>query len=498
MKEMDRRTFIKWSATAAGAAVMPLWIEKVLANPTEAAKWQQFKGETVKVLTENTPPSLGIKAASGQFTKLTGMKAEFTLDAMDALKEKLFLDLRGGSPEYHVNYAQPRPIGCVVCDYWEPVNKFIDINNGKSKMADLPDVPAIDTKDPDGLRKAYLPKHFDSGCVYYDRSKLYGLPYDTAQGIMFFRKDIFAKYGPKYSDKTGKPFKLSVDTTWDDFYQMCLFLKKNCKEVDAPLGLHYAQNWPIASEWASFLTGFGVEKEGFAEIKDYFAGQRDPGPVFSRKEDYEKGLQVLEYLKKLLGVMHPDVMTWGWTGLGTAYATGKLAVMRNCGEFCPYIEDPKASVAAGKTGYEVVPKGPSGINAYEIGAAGLSIPKALPLKEQKKAWLFIMWATGPKAQWEAFTKFYGTPVRTSNLEEARAKGWLKPDSKFRKAQHLMVQETELKDHLPGFNTGPKIPTYSEYLDIVGGELSKWVAGRTPTPKKCLDTMIERVNKLHGH
>ena len=503
MSKMNRRDFLKIAGAGAVAlSTSGLWTGRSHAaeyagikwTPTaeELKMWRQFEGETVNVLTENTPPSIGIKGAAGDFTKLTGMKAEFTLEVMDPLKEKIFLDLRGGDPSYHVNYSQPRPIGCVISEYWTPINKFVDVKTGKSKMDDLPDVPDV----PNGLEEAFMPLHVAQGCKYYDPELWYGLPYDTAMGVLFYRLDLVEKYGKKFEDQYGKSLKPTADTTWDDLYIMSDFMNKNCKEVDAALGFHMAQNWAINQDYTAFLLAWGVPKEGFAKIEHYTAGQKNPGPYMSEPEHYEKAIEALEFMRKLQDVIHPDSKIWDWGGLGTAHATGKVAMQMNCGEFCPYDEDPKESKVAGKVGYAVVPKGPAGINAYEVGASGLGIPSGLPLKEQKKAWLFVMWATGPVGQWEAFEKFYGTPVRKSAYDEARNRGWLTEDSDFRKAQHLRVQEIQMKNNLDGFCLGPKIPTYSEYLDIVGGELSKWVAGQTKTSKKCLDNMISRLNRLH--
>ncbi|UCF92622.1 MAG: extracellular solute-binding protein [Desulfobacterales bacterium] len=503
MKRISRRDFLKTT----GATAVALSFPSILTGKAQAAeyaginwkpsadeikKWRQFEGETVYVLTENTPPSVGIRGAASDFTKLTGMKAEFTLEVMDPLKEKIFLDLRGGDPKFHVNYSQPRPIGCVICEYWTPINKFVDVKTGKSRMPDLPDVP--DT--PKGLHDAFMPLHPEQGCQYYDPELWYGLPYDTAMGMLFYRKDLVDKYGKKFEDQYAKPMKPDFNTTWDDLYDMADFINKNCDEVDSGLGFHMAQNWPINQDYTAFLMSWGVKKEGFSKIEHYEAGQRNPGPYLSDPQDYEKAVEVLEYMKKLQDVIHPDSKIWDWGGLGTAQATGKIAMQMNCGEFCPYVEDPNESVIAGKAGYAVAPKGPAGIHAYEVGASGLSIPAALPLKEQKKAWLFVLWATGPVGQWEAFTKYYGTPVRKTAYEEARKRGWLKEDATFRKAQHLWIQEIQMVDHLDGFCLGPKIPTYSQYLDIAGGELSKWIAGQTPTPKQCLDNMISRLNRLH--
>ncbi|MBI5604547.1 MAG: extracellular solute-binding protein [Deltaproteobacteria bacterium] len=485
---MNRRTFLKMSMAVAGAAALS--DAKSLFAAGDPKKWRQFEGETIRVLTENTPPSLGIKGALDGFTKLTGMKAELTLENMDALKEKMLLDLQGGKPEYHVNYVQCRPIGSVMYHFWEPTNTFVNLKTGKSLHADLPDVPDC----PNGLYEAFMPMHVESSSIQYDKNIWYGLPYDTAQGIMFYRKDIFDKHHKKYEDQTGKKLMLTPNTTWEELFNQCAFLKKAEPGI-APFGLHYGNGWPIISEFNSLGLAYGVKKDGFAGIENPFVGKKNPGPVFSEKSDYDAGLQALEFMKKLREVMHPDVVIWEWGGLGTAFATGKIAMMRQCGEFVPYIEDPKASVAAGKTGYAVVPKGPSGINAYEMGCASLAIPKALPMKEKKKAWLFILWATGPEAQWTAFEKFYGTPVRKSAYTKARKLGWLDENPKFKKAQHLRIQEIELTKYIAGFTPGPKIPYYNEYLDVGGTELSKWVTGEYKTAKETLDKYISRVNSL---
>jgi len=508
--KITRRDFIKkvgiTTAALSSVTILPKGIKDAFAAGAEKEKkapsitpekvdvWKQFAGETVRVLTENTPPSLGIRGAAPMFEKLTGMKVEFTLDFIDPLKEKMFLDLRSGNPQFHVNYAQPKPIGAVMCDYWTPINKFVDIKTGKSLMLDLPDVPEV---PPEGLAYAFSPMHFRIGCQYYNEGVAYGLPYDTAMGILFYNKDIIEKYGKKFEDKYGKQMKPDENTTWEDLYIIADFINNDCPEVDYGLGFHYAQGWPINQDYVALLRSYGVVSEGFAEIKDPTLGSRNPGPYMSDKKDYDGALQVLEMMKKFASIIHPDSLVWDWAGLGTAQATGKIAMQVNCGEFCPYLEDPNESIVAGKVGYSVDPKGPAGIHGVELGAACLAIPSQLPEREQKKAWLFVLWATGPQGQWEAFTRYYGTPTRVSSYEQARKEGWLEEDSTFRKAQHLRVQDIQMNKYSDGLNIGPKIPTYTQYLDIVGGELSKLVGGRTKSTKECLDTMISRLNKLHG-
>ena len=509
MKKMSRREFLKaaGATTIATAALSAptVWVKNAAAqkkeymgslwkpSPQQDKLWKQYSGETVYILTENTPPSVGIRGAASDFTALTGMKAEFTLEPMDPLTEKVFLDLRSGAPKYHVNYGQPQTIGNVVCEYWQPLNKFFDVKTGISKFPDLPDVPDV----PFGMHAAFMPNHVEQGSMFYDEGIWYAMPYDTAMGVIFFRTDLVEKYGKKFEDKYGKSFKPGGEYDYEHLLEMGKFINENCKEVDKGLGFHMAQYWAINQDYVTFLTAWGVKKEGFAHINNWSLGSRMPGPYLDDPKDFEKAVSVVDYMRRLSEVMHPDSRIWDWGGLGTAHATGKIAIQSNCGEFCPYVEDPKESVIAGKVGYAVQPRGPAGIHAYEVGASGLGIPAALPWKEQRKALIFVLWATGPAAQWKAFTEYYGTPVRTTAYEEARKKGWLEEDSTFRKAQHLRIQDIQMRKHLDGFGMGPKIPTYTKYIDITGGELNKWISGEYKKPEEVLKVMQTRMNRLHG-
>jgi len=202
-------------------------------------------------------------------------------------------------------------------------------------------------------------------------------------------------------------------------------------------------------------------------------------------------------MKKIEDISHPDDVVFAWNELATAQAMGKIAIQQNCGEFCPYMEDPERSKVAGKIGYGTCPKGPAGINAYEIGASGMAINAALPLREQKKAFLYLLWTTGPVAQYKAFEAYSGTPVRRSVYDEARKHGWNWTVNDHRVCgEYLKVQERQMLEHSDGW-TALKIPTFTKYIEITGGELTKWITGKTATAEECLDNMIRRINKLHG-
>lgn len=492
--------FLLLSMVLIGVLVFPLVAfaeyqgSKWKPAPEDLWKWQQFKGETIYVATENTPPSVGMLGVIKDFEELTGMKVVTTIDTMDALKEKIFLDLKGDTGRFHLNYGQPGPIGCMVAEYWVPINKFIDIRTGKSLMPDLPDVPDI----PEGttLEEAYSPMHVEGGCKFFDPTIWYGLPYDTAMGIIFYRKDLFEKYNDKFTEIYGKPLEWTDDTTWYDLYDIGKFFNEYVDEVEYGLGFHSAQNWPVNQSYTAMLNAWGVKKGGFAEIENPLLGSRSPGPYLSDPEDYKKAIDCVEFMKKIEEISHPDDVVFGWNELATAQAMGKIAIQWNCGEFAPYMEDPERSKVAGKIGYGVSPKGPGGINGYEIGCSSMAINGSLPLREQKKAFLYLLWTTGPVAQYKAFEAYSGTPVRRSVYDEARKRGWNWTVNDHRVVGvYLEVQERQMLKYPEGW-TSLKIPTYTKYLEIIGSDLTKYITGKTRTAKECVDNMIKRMDKLH--
>jgi len=481
----------KWDKLYQGAEWKP--------KPEDIPKWRQFAGETVYVATENTPPSLGMYNVLENFEELTGMKVDMTLDLIDELKEKIFLDLKGGAGGFHVNYGQTAPIGTQVNEYWSPINKFADVDTGKSLFPDLPDIPDI----PEGtkLEDAFTAGNTEFGAKFYEPHTWYGMPYDTAMYIMFYRKDLFEKYNDKFIEEYGKPMVIEgmgEYLTWDDWYDFSVFFNKYVTEVDYAMGMCNAQNWALNLNFQTFLRAWGVEGNGFEKL-DRVLGSRDPGRFLSHDpEEYEKALGSLEFFKKLYLEMDPDSVVWAWDETGTAMCTGRIGMMYQCGEYVPMVEDPTKSEVWGKVGYAVCPTGPGGYHAYAVGAAPISINGTIPMREQKKGYLYVLWTTGPVAQHKAFEMFSGTPVRGTVYEYARARGWDYYTEEGHRAVgiYLKVQEKQSTAYEDAWCV-TKIPTFTKYLEITGGEVSKCLVGKV-TPKEAMDNMISRLNKLHGY
>ncbi len=127
-----------------------------------------------------------------------------------------------------------------------------------------------------------------------------------------------------------------------------------------------------------------------------------------------------------------------------------------------------------------MPRGPAG-TANHFGGTGIGISGAATEREQKAAWLFLVWATSPEVQLMGMKSEAGggTPTRASVYQ-------------LQQAQQAMRRPSELPNLLtyPAVSTAwqpdhiglrPKIPAWNECDTAIYTELSKMlVAGQSPT------------------
>lgn len=122
---LSRRSLI--GGGLAGAAGLLTGCSKDAATSTaprtfanEADKWKQADGAKLTFITENTPPSSGIKklVARGDFKKLTGIDVEILQYDLPVMLQKAELDLRSGGKAYDLIYGQDKPVTSVLADFF--------------------------------------------------------------------------------------------------------------------------------------------------------------------------------------------------------------------------------------------------------------------------------------------------------------------------------------------------------------------------------------------
>ena len=502
-KKMSRREFLKKAGrTAIGGGILYA-VGGMISKPKfgfagskeakEAVKkapggdvWRQYAGTHLIFMSENTPPSSAIKAHAKDFENLTGMTIEIRQDVLSTVQEKVGIDLRGGTSGYHLNYDQDKPMGTKFADYWVDLNKFIGDDT-------LPQDPEGYGEDVWGYR------WLDVTGYFYDKKRLVALPYDNAVAVMFYRKDLFEKYSKDFEKEYGYPLEYTDNTTWKNMIDfMKFFNNPKIKEVEYGFGFQALEGWAGQLAFQRPLYSHGQWEEW--HFDDPFIGSRNPGPC---NWGDDQSVESLKHMQDLFKLAHPESLSWNWSGVNTAFQTGKIAMTVNYGEFAATVEDPKQSIAAGgRTGYGMSPKGePSwvvnggkAVNGTNYGIGGIAINGNLSEDLQRASWIFATWATSAKVQKMVLKELGGTPTRMSVLTDPEVvKAMHRPTA----MPNALTYPATLKAVKPPHVVpGPKIPKWNEYSVIQCIEISKCMAGKQG-PEETAKILKKKLDQMNG-
>lgn len=449
---------------------------KTFAN--DAEKWKQFSGRKLTFITENTPPSLGIKqlVERGDFKALTGIDVQVLPNDLPVMLQKAELSLRSGGQSYDLIYAQDKPVTSVLADFLEDLTPY-------TKDSSLPQAA-------EGYgASAYYPGYLDVAAYAYS-DKLISLPYDAADSVFCYRRDLFEKYSSKFQAQFGYPMEYGPDSTWKNVLDFATFfnrLHKTDSTVPYGMGLHLGQfAWTTQLDIQRILFSHGQWRD--FDIDDV-KGSKSPGKTKWGDEQSVKGL---ELYKKLFDQSTPDALSLGTVEVADAYTAGKVAMLTQYHEFASSFEK-GAKSGGGRTAYDVCPKGDkeylvgsgSLVNGTNCGIAGISINAAISKEQKRAAYLFAVWSTNVKTQAQNLAISGGTPTRIAvgempDIKNSEGKPYGKGKtgrvgpSKFPNA--LTFPAIAVGMDQPNRVLGPKIPKFNQYVTVVAQEIQKLCSG----------------------
>ena len=469
----------------AGAGSAALWLGGCgssgnTAKPVAGDEWKQFGGTTLNFISENTAPTSAIAANLEPFKQLTGIDIKITQLELQALVQKVALDFASGQGAYQIVYADPYQI---LAPYHEAL---ADLNT----FQDDQDLPQIDDL------KDFIPTQLDATGKFGDDGKLYALPYDAPTMVWMYRKDLFKKHRDRLEQDLGKDPMPGPDSTWDDFLALSKWFKKNASE-DVPYGSgHQAkQHDSLMNDFSNVLWAYGGDYFDDGEKVGRF-GSAEPGePLLDRPE----AIEAADMYRKMLEVAHPSSLGWDWTGAAEGFMAGQFAMVVEWHEFASGIEESKLK---GKVGYARLPKGPKR-TASMFGGTGIGINGVAPTKEQKAAWLFLVWATSKDIQLANLKSDVGggTPTRDSVYKLPEVEKARKPPSKM---PNILTADAVFEAWEPeNIGLRPKIAAWNECDTTIFTQLSKMLAGQQG-PEKCMsntkegfETAIENAKRSLG-
>jgi multiple sugar transport system substrate-binding protein len=210
----------------------------------------------------------------------------------------------------------------------------------------------------------------------WQQGRLMAIPAQICMTPLCYRKDWFEEAGIVAPPKTWDQFltiaqKLTQDTNGDG-------------EIDR---WGYAipgtpEGGQLSDDWMVFIHSWG------ADIID-----EEFKPAFNN----EVGIEATQFwvdLYRKYQVVPPGSPSYTQGMVFDAYNTGKIGIMRNWYNMIPAIEDPSVSVAAGKTGYAMMPVKER--IAARATILAYTIPKNAP--DPELSWEFIKLVSSPEVQ----------------------------------------------------------------------------------------------------
>jgi len=324
----------------------------VSLNVADAQKFDltRFKGEKIRFF-HFTGPTCDMELARiPEFEKLTGIKVECEQYSYGTLYDKLTIELLSGLADVDVFPSQPHVKGKMwyMAGYYEPLEEYL--------------------RDPILTNPEFDIHKYSNWDMCTFNGELIGVPRGVDVCILFYRKDLFEKYG------------VSMPDTFEEMRQVA---KKLTIDIDGDgkvdvYGVVERGRYALATS-QPWLAGYGG---GFFD---------EAGNVIINSPESIQGLE--EYVTLVRQYGPPGIADFSYEGLITTFAKGRAAqVVAVAGRYMPFA-DPTISDVTDKFDVAVVPRGPKKRATYAQGWMW-NIYKGS--KNKEAAWLFLQWLLKPK------------------------------------------------------------------------------------------------------
>lgn len=374
----------------------------------EGFDWRQFEGVTLNFIVENNINANILTKESQGFTEATGINVNIRPMDFNTWIEKTNIDFISQTGKYQLVYVDP----------YQTLNRFSQNLEDMNRYNDDPTLPHI----PGGLEDFYE-EQVDVDSYFMDKNALYTVPFDTTTMILYYRKDIFEKYGEAFKNEKGYDWTPGQKGfTWERYNEIAEWIDKNVPDNEVKYGSgHMAQQHnSIFCDFSSVLAAYGGDY--FKDENVNSLGLKEPSKISVLEPAF---IDALNMYKKIIKASCPKSLNWDWYDTAEAFKNGEIAMMPNWDENSSSFENPNTSKVAGKVGHSILPYGPVR-SANIFGGSGIGINKHADEREKKAAWLFVVWATSPQTQLFILKhpEGGGIPPRKSVYEDSAIKNVL--------------------------------------------------------------------------
>lgn len=415
----------------------------VLAAPAAAFNWRQHEGTTLNVLFLQWAWTKVAEPHLAEFEKLTGIKLVVEKYPETQGRQKLAILFGANSDKPDIFHMIPTFEGLKAkrAGSVEPLDAFLKAPGKLAPNFDLADFieSALGVQTVEG--------------------KLVGLPIKTETATLFYRKDLFEKYGVKPPTTLDELEEAARRLTLDE--------DKDGKPEIYGITMRGKGN-PAVYTFATFLHNMGG-----AWLND----KREPiynSPAGARALDL--------YARLLRKYGPPGQANYHWKEAQALFAQGKAAMIYDANSFMETFADPKQSKVVGKIGISLLPAGPAGSHPAMI-TQGVSINARS--KNKDAAWLFVQWAVNKELCEIEHLRGVASPRRATWKTAADKKA----DPEWHEWARVSLEG--IQKGTPTVN--PHVVAVPEVRDSIGKAIVDAILGKDP--KQSLDQSVEEVRQI---
>lgn len=391
-----------------------------------------YKGTTINVVGLDRPSYKAAQKLTPEFEKETGIKVQWTnFPYENTLKEET-LNFVANSEQFDVILTDcVWPVNFAGAGWAVPLKQFMD----DKKLAD----PNLDLKD-------FFPVWLASFTV---GGTLYGLPFDSYAGLLYYNKAMFKEAGIANPPKT-----------WDELKADAEKLTNKDKKVYGYALQSARGETQTADAFARFLWPWGGR---FLDIPNKKILVNDP-----------KSVAGMEFRQSLLSVMPSGIVSDDHSQVVEMLSQKQVAMITEWSAFYPTLS---TGPVASDLGIAPEPKGPDGAYAA-FGGFAYMISSQVSKEKQDAGWLFVQWLT---------SKEMAMPLIENGAVVARQSADKDPAAQAKFPNLKPMVETWETATVPDWR--PQLQCYPRFSDIVSDWGSRIELGQTPV-KQGLDSMAK--------
>jgi multiple sugar transport system substrate-binding protein len=309
-----------------------------------------YKGVTITVVGLERPSYAAAQKLTPEFEKETGIHVKWDIYPYESTLKAEMLNFVSNSQQYDVVLTDVVwPVTFVDGGWVVPLKHFLD----NPKLRD----PDIDIKD-------FFPIWTASFTV---NGKLYGLPFDSYSGLLYYNKSMFKEAGIQSPPKT-----------WDELRADAKKLTNKSKGVYGYALQSALGETQTCDSFARFLWPWGGR---FINTATHKVLVNDP-----------KSIKGIEFRQSLMEYMPPGIVSDDHAQVVQLLSQKRVAMIT---EWSAFYTTLKQSPIGNELGIAPEPKGPYGAYAA-FGGFAYMVSAQVPVKKRNAAWLFVQWLTSKK------------------------------------------------------------------------------------------------------